>query len=120
MAMVISGRAKAIIFGMFAFIVLGGVLVTGSTKGWFLGKRYNDVEHVAARIQVIDFSLSLQKSSSFSFFVTTCLSRSHTCTVVLRDDIPVRFLCPPFLLTAATERHEILLKSCFSPSRMYN
>lgn len=50
--MVISSRAKAIIFGMLLFMLLGAVLVTGSTKGWFVSQRYNG-EHVAARIQVI-------------------------------------------------------------------
>lgn len=49
--MVISSRAKALIFGILCFMLLGAVLVTGSTKGWFMPQRYNG-EHVAARIQV--------------------------------------------------------------------
>lgn len=51
MAMVISNRAKAIIFGMLCFMLLGAVLVAGSTKGWFAVQGFNG-EHVAARIQV--------------------------------------------------------------------
>lgn len=61
MAMVISGRAKAIIFGMLCFMLLGAVLVTGSTKGWFVAQGFNG-EHVAARIQV---KLSTNKHSVF-------------------------------------------------------
>lgn len=56
MAMVISTRAKLLITALIAFFLLGIVLVTGSTKGWFLPNRYNG-ERVAARIQVINFSI---------------------------------------------------------------
>lgn len=51
MAMVISGRAKAVITALISFFLLGIVLVTGSTKGWFVPQRYHG-ERVAARIQV--------------------------------------------------------------------
>lgn len=51
MAMVVSGRAKAVIGAFICFFLLGIVLVTGSTKGWFVPVRYNH-ERVAARIQV--------------------------------------------------------------------
>ncbi|KAL9699599.1 hypothetical protein quinque_003040 [Culex quinquefasciatus] len=50
MAMVVSGRAKAVIGAFICFFLLGIVLVTGSTKGWFVPVRYNH-ERVAARIQ---------------------------------------------------------------------
>uniref|UniRef100_A0A182MHE5 Uncharacterized protein n=1 Tax=Anopheles culicifacies TaxID=139723 RepID=A0A182MHE5_9DIPT len=50
MAMVVSGRAKAVIAAFVCFFLLGIVLVTGSTKGWFVPMRYN--ERVAARVQV--------------------------------------------------------------------
>lgn len=53
MAMVISGRAKAVIIGILCFLLLGSVLVAGSTKGWFVSQRYNG-ERTAARIQVIN------------------------------------------------------------------
>uniref|UniRef100_A0A182WXB2 Uncharacterized protein n=1 Tax=Anopheles quadriannulatus TaxID=34691 RepID=A0A182WXB2_ANOQN len=49
MAMVVSGRAKAVIAAFVCFFLLGIVLVTGSTKGWFVPMRYN--ERVAARVQ---------------------------------------------------------------------
>lgn len=52
MAMVISTRAKLLITALIVFFLLGIVLVTGSTKGWFIPNRYNG-ERVAARIQVI-------------------------------------------------------------------
>lgn len=55
--MVISGRAKAAIIGIFCFLLLGGVLVTGSTKGWFVTQRYNG-ERTAARYQV-NFSIAV-------------------------------------------------------------
>lgn len=51
MAMVISTRAKLVITALILFFLLGIVLVTGSTKGWFNPNRYNG-ERVAARIQV--------------------------------------------------------------------
>lgn len=51
MAMVISGRAKGVIAALVCFILLGAVLVTGSTKGWFVPQNYHG-ERVAARIQV--------------------------------------------------------------------
>ena len=51
MAMVISTRAKLLITALIVFFLLGIVLVTGSTKGWFVPNRYNG-ERVAARIQV--------------------------------------------------------------------
>ncbi|EDX09504.1 GD13985 [Drosophila simulans] len=50
MAMVISTRAKLVITALILFFLLGIVLVTGSTKGWFNPNRYNG-ERVAARIQ---------------------------------------------------------------------
>ncbi|KFB51443.1 hypothetical protein ZHAS_00019924 [Anopheles sinensis] len=50
MAMVVSGRAKAVIVAFVCFFLLGIVLVTGSTKGWFVPMRYS--ERVAARVQV--------------------------------------------------------------------
>uniref|UniRef100_A0A182FGG8 Uncharacterized protein n=1 Tax=Anopheles albimanus TaxID=7167 RepID=A0A182FGG8_ANOAL len=52
MAMVVSGRAKAVIAAFVCFFLLGIVLVTGSTKGWFVPTRYS--ERVAARVQVSD------------------------------------------------------------------
>lgn len=51
MAMVISGRAKAVIGALVCFFLLGVVLVTGSTKGWFNPNDFNG-ERTAARIQV--------------------------------------------------------------------
>lgn len=51
MAMVISGRAKAVIGALVCFFLLGVVLVTGSTKGWFNPNDFNG-ERAAARIQV--------------------------------------------------------------------
>jgi len=51
MAMVISTRAKLVITALILFFLLGIVLVTGSTKGWFIPQRFNG-ERVAARIQV--------------------------------------------------------------------
>lgn len=51
MAMVISGRAKAVIIGLLCFMLLGVVLVAASTKGWFVARRYHG-ERTAARIQV--------------------------------------------------------------------
>ena len=51
MAMVISGRAKAIVAGLIIFFLVGVVLVTGSTKGWFVPQKFHG-ERVAARIQV--------------------------------------------------------------------
>nr|NP_001163360.1 multiplexin, isoform I [Drosophila melanogaster]ACZ94631.1 multiplexin, isoform I [Drosophila melanogaster] len=51
MAMVISTRAKLVITALILFFLLGIVLVTGSTKGWFNPNRYNG-ERVAARIQL--------------------------------------------------------------------
>lgn len=51
MAMVISTRAKLVITALILFFLLGVVLVTGSTKGWFIPQRFNG-ERVAARIQV--------------------------------------------------------------------
>ncbi|XP_070142153.1 collagen alpha-1(XVIII) chain isoform X6 [Drosophila kikkawai] len=53
MAMVISTRAKLVITALILFFLLGIVLVTGSTKGWFNPNRYNG-ERVAARIQATD------------------------------------------------------------------
>nr|XP_029726514.1 collagen alpha-1(XVIII) chain [Aedes albopictus] len=50
MAMVVSGRAKAVIVAFVCFFLLGIVLVTGSTRGWFVPDRYHN-ERVAARIQ---------------------------------------------------------------------
>ncbi|XP_062553398.1 collagen alpha-1(XVIII) chain isoform X12 [Armigeres subalbatus] len=50
MAMVVSGRAKAVIAAFVCFFLLGIVLVTGSTRGWFVPVRYHN-ERVAARIQ---------------------------------------------------------------------
>lgn len=55
MAMVISGRAKAVIGALVCFFLLGVVLVTGSTKGWFNGQDYNG-ERAAARIQVLNLN----------------------------------------------------------------
>lgn len=52
MAMVISTRAKLVITALILFFLLGIVLVTGSTKGWFIPQRFNGAERVAARIQV--------------------------------------------------------------------
>lgn len=52
MAMVISDRAKAVIIGVVCLVLLGGVLVAASTKGWFVAQRYHG-ERTAARIQVI-------------------------------------------------------------------
>lgn len=49
--MVISGRAKAVIGALVCFFLLGVVLVTGSTKGWFNQNDFNG-ERAAARIQV--------------------------------------------------------------------
>lgn len=49
--MVISTRAKLVITALILFFLLGIVLVTGSTKGWFNPNRFNG-ERVAARIQV--------------------------------------------------------------------
>lgn len=49
--MVISGRAKAVIGALVCFFLLGVVLVTGSTKGWFNPNDFNG-ERAAARIQV--------------------------------------------------------------------
>lgn len=51
MAMVISGKAKAVIAALLVFFLLAIVLVTGSTKGWFVPQRFHG-ERVAARIQV--------------------------------------------------------------------
>lgn len=51
--MVISGRAKAGIGALICFFLLGVVLVTGSTKGWFNPNDFNG-ERTAARIQVND------------------------------------------------------------------
>ncbi|KAL7732412.1 hypothetical protein ACLKA6_004384 [Drosophila palustris] len=48
--MVISTRAKLVITALILFFLLGVVLVTGSTKGWFVPQRFNG-ERVAARIQ---------------------------------------------------------------------
>ncbi|XP_064547490.1 collagen alpha-1(XV) chain isoform X10 [Drosophila montana] len=53
MAMVISTRAKLVITALILFFLLGIVLVTGSTKGWFNPNRFNG-ERVAARIQATD------------------------------------------------------------------
>jgi len=53
MAMVISTRAKLVITALILFFLLGIVLVTGSTKGWFIPQRFNG-ERVAARIQVTE------------------------------------------------------------------
>lgn len=50
MAMVISGRAKSVITALVCIILLGAVLVAGSTKGWFVPQKYHG-EQVAARIQ---------------------------------------------------------------------
>uniref|UniRef100_A0A182WBX7 Uncharacterized protein n=1 Tax=Anopheles minimus TaxID=112268 RepID=A0A182WBX7_9DIPT len=55
MAMVVSGRAKAVIAAFVCFFLLGIVLVTGSTKGWFVPMRYN--ERVAARVQLRKMNL---------------------------------------------------------------
>lgn len=55
MAMVISGKAKAVIAALLVFFLLAVVLVTGSTKGWFVPQRFHG-ERVAARIQVWGFS----------------------------------------------------------------
>lgn len=49
--MVISGKAKAVIAALLVFFLLAIVLVTGSTKGWFVPQRFHG-ERVAARIQV--------------------------------------------------------------------
>lgn len=57
MAMVISGRAKAVIIGLLCFMLLGVVLVAASTKGWFVARRYHG-ERTAARIQVNKFYLN--------------------------------------------------------------
>lgn len=51
MAMVISGRAKALVIGILCFMLIGAVLVAASTKGWFVA-RYDNGERTAARIQV--------------------------------------------------------------------
>lgn len=51
MAMVISGRAKALLVGILCFMLIGAVIVAGSTNGWFVSRRYNG-ERTAARIQV--------------------------------------------------------------------
>lgn len=56
MAMVISTRAKLVITALILFFLLGIVLVTGSTKGWFIPQRFNG-ERVAARIQVTTITL---------------------------------------------------------------
>jgi len=66
--MVISTRAKAIIIALICFILLGGVLVTGATKGWFTPNKYHN-EHVAARIQVKQCSCYL-----YIFFICNFLS----------------------------------------------
>lgn len=50
--MVISSRAKIAIAGFIFIFLLGIVLVTGSTKGWFVTQKLHG-ERVAARIQVI-------------------------------------------------------------------
>ena len=49
--MVISGRAKAVIGALVSFFLLGVVLVTGSTKGWFNANDFGG-ERAAAQIQV--------------------------------------------------------------------
>lgn len=70
MAMVISGRAKAVITALVAFFLLGVVLVTGSTKGWFISQRYHG-ERVAARIQVgYHHYLTLSKSHLHTHDIT--------------------------------------------------
>lgn len=51
MAMVISSRAKAVIIGVVCLVLLCGVLVAASTKGWFVAQRFHG-ERTAARIQV--------------------------------------------------------------------
>lgn len=54
MAMVISSRAKGVIIGILGFMIVGAVLVAGSTKGWFGTQRYYGDGRTAARIQVND------------------------------------------------------------------
>jgi hypothetical protein len=53
MAMVISTRAKFAVAAFVFLTLLGTVLVTGSTKGWFIPQRYQS-ERVAARIQQVN------------------------------------------------------------------
>ncbi|EDS28770.1 conserved hypothetical protein [Culex quinquefasciatus] len=72
MAMVVSGRAKAVIGAFICFFLLGIVLVTGSTKGWFVPVRYNH-ERVAARIQIHVGKIALK------------CSRQVTSTVVITE-----------------------------------
>lgn len=61
--MVISGRAKAVIGALVCFFLLGVVLVTGSTKGWFNPNDYSG-ERAAARIQVNNKVVCRLKSGS--------------------------------------------------------
>lgn len=67
MAMVISTRAKLVITALILFFLLGIVLVTGSTKGWFNPNRYNG-ERVAARIQVTNINPQASTATSFAGF----------------------------------------------------
>uniref|UniRef100_A0A182PYK6 Uncharacterized protein n=1 Tax=Anopheles epiroticus TaxID=199890 RepID=A0A182PYK6_9DIPT len=106
MAMVVSGRAKAVIAAFVCFFLLGIVLVTGSTKGWFVPMRYN--ERVAARVQLLggggkaplphsvcEFSVQRpgmnqgriptagQRSQAISASCPACLLKMKALTVVL-------------------------------------
>lgn len=75
MAMVISTRAKLVITALILFFLLGIVLVTGSTKGWFIPQRFNG-ERVAARIQVT--TITLRGEQQVSPIKETAVSDSLT------------------------------------------
>lgn len=89
MAMVISGRAKGAIGALVCFFLLGVVIVTGSTKGWFHQNDFNG-ERAAARIQVnwvpeTEFSIHIpiHREISIETCVLHLLTRSghRKCTV---------------------------------------
>lgn len=76
--MVISTRAKLVITALILFFLLGIVLVTGSTKGWFIPQRFNG-ERVAARIQVTNIPpLRVGATSLPPKIKETALSPTHS------------------------------------------
>nr|DAA02824.1 TPA_inf: HDC08846 [Drosophila melanogaster] len=92
MAMVISTRAKLVITALILFFLLGIVLVTGSTKGWFNPNRYNG-ERVAARIQVYMQYTKTNKVYCDKCFMTTAHFAlvEHTCLFRLPLSPPARW-----------------------------